>query len=98
MRYEVYGIYSDSGVNYGPVVVARSAKAAIDAAMNSVSHNCPKYAILVKERKCSIPLSVIVGDRGREPHREMSLVQPHPLYRLIQDQKAGAEFWKTEKF
>ena len=98
MRYEVYGIYNDSGTNYGPIVVAQSMRCAIKQAKEVVSLNCKYWAVLEKQRKNSYPYSIVSGLRGQDATRATMLFMPNPKYgNPITSSDDGAKYWTPTK-
>jgi hypothetical protein len=91
MRYEVYGIYNNNGVNY-EVGVARSLKGALEIS-KQVSHNCKHFAILVKSRKYSYPDEILSGLRGGPLTRATMLMSPNKYGNPIQNETDGKNYW-----
>lgn len=93
MRYEVYGIYNEDGVNYFSAW-ARSMKKAIELT-KKVSQSCRYWAILEKEREHSIPYGITVGERNGPPIRTTMLVEPSKRFgNPILHEEDGKRYWK----
>ena len=92
MRYEVYGIYSEDGVNFQKGV-CRSMKSALSMAQ-LLPLTCKFFAVLVKSGRHSYPYEIISGLRGGPPTRATMLVSPNHYGNPISHEEDGKRFWK----
>lgn len=95
MRYEVYGVYNNTGVNFGPIGVFKAQSKAIECAKSQVPMTCEFWAVLVKHRKHTYPCEIIAGRRGQDPVRATMLVSPNKYGNPIQHAEDGAKYWNT---
>lgn len=95
MYYQLYGIQSISGSNV-LLGAFRSRKKAFEAVKDMNCMLYPYFTIAERERKASIVLGYLSGKtRDRCVTRSTLAVIPNPKYDIINNPKAGSDYWNT---